>query len=85
MSLVILAVAVLGFLLVCYVVHRVDPSHFKLSASVLKLLSLSIEVKGKGSRQDRELPPGPADESESRPRPGGPKHRARGLRERDTS
>jgi hypothetical protein len=34
-------------LLVGYVVHRVNPGHFRLSASILKLLSLNIEVTGK--------------------------------------
>jgi hypothetical protein len=42
--------------LVFYVVHRSKPGKFKLSANVLKFVSLSIEVESQDEQQRPELP-----------------------------
>jgi hypothetical protein len=51
---VVLAASALAF----YAMHRSKPSHLKLSASLLKLVSFSIEVESKDDRQKDELPSG---------------------------
>ena len=43
--------------LVAYVVHRSRPGHFKLSASLFKVVSVSVEVESE-REASRKLPPG---------------------------
>lgn len=56
-------VIVVVALLVGYVVHRTEPENFRLSASLLKMLSFNIEVTGKKAKSADELPPGNDDKT----------------------